>query len=236
MFDEVSPRYDLINDVLSAYQTRLWRIATVRAVGPRKGMRILDLAAGTGTSSAAFAKHGAHVTAADFSPGMLDEGRRRHAGNPNIEFVWADATDLPFDDDAFDAATMSFGLRNVVDPKQALRELRRVVKPGGRLVICEFSHPPLGIVRRPYTWYSRNVLPRLAALVGGPRDAYDYLTESIATWPKQAELASWMREAGFTRVGYRNLTGGIVALHRGVVPSPADPSHTPETFEAQENL
>jgi len=229
MFDEVSSRYDLINDVLSAYQTRLWRVATVRAVGPRKGMRILDLAAGTGTSSVAFAKHGAHVTAADFSQGMLDEGARRHAGNDNIEFVWADATDLPFEDASFDAASMSFGLRNVVDPQQALRELCRVVKPGGRVVICEFSHPPLAMIRGPYTWYSRHVLPRLAGLFGGPEEAYDYLTESIAAWPTQRELAGWMRDAGFDRVGYRNLTGGIVALHRGFVPSVPN-----VTSEAQE--
>lgn len=218
MFDEVSPRYDIINDVLSAYQSRLWRVATVKAVAPRKGMRVLDLAAGTGTSSAAFAAQGAHVTAADFSRGMLAEGEKRHAGNELIEFVWADATDLPFEDNSFDAASISFGLRNVNDPKKALREMLRVTKPGGRLVICEFSQPPLALVRGPYSWYSKHVLPRLASLVGGPGEAYAYLTESIEKWPLQAELAAWMSEAGFENVGYRNLTAGIVALHRGFVP------------------
>src|SRR5690606_14833855 len=133
MFDEVSPRYDLINDVLTVGNDRLWRIATTKAVGPRKGMRILDLAAGTGTSSAALAAHGAHVVAADFSEGMLAEGRKRHAGNELVEFVWADATQLPFDDNSFDAATISYGLRNVNDPRKAIAEMRRVVKPGGRV-------------------------------------------------------------------------------------------------------
>lgn len=218
MFDEVSPRYDLLNDVLSVYNSRLWRHATVRAVGARKGMRVLDLAAGTGTSSAALAAHGAQVVAADFSHGMLEEGRRRQAGNELIEFEWADATDLPFEDNSFDAATISFGLRNVQDPQLALRELFRVTKPGGRLVICEFSTPPLAIIRGPYNFYSKNCLPRIAGLFGAPSEAYEYLTESIASWPKQRELAAWLSEAGFERTGYRNLTGGIVALHRGFVP------------------
>ncbi|MBL3688051.1 ubiquinone/menaquinone biosynthesis methyltransferase [Leucobacter zeae] len=226
MFDEVSPRYDLINDVLTAGNDRLWRIATTRAVAPRKGMRILDLAAGTGTSSAALAAHGAHVVAADFSEGMLEEGRRRHAGNPLIEFVHADATDLPFADDSFDAATISYGLRNVSDPRRALAEMARVVKPGGRVVIAEFSTPPSALVRRPYAFYGKHVLPRIAGAIN--RDAaaaYHYLNESIEAWPDQAELARWMRGAGFERVAHRNLTFGIVALHRGFVgrraPEPA---------------
>ena len=222
MFDEVSPRYDLINDVLTVGNDRLWRIATTRAVAPRKGMRILDLAAGTGTSSAAFAAHGAHVTAADFSEGMLAEGRKRHAGNDLIDFVWADGTNLPFEDDAFDAATISYGLRNINDPKKALAEMARVVKPGGRIVIAEFSTPPSAAVRGPYTLYGRHVLPRIAGAIN--RDAaaaYRYLNESIEAWPDQAELARWMREAGLERVAYRNLTFGIVALHRGFVPRAA---------------
>lgn len=219
MFDEVSPRYDLINDVLTVGNDRLWRIATTRALAPRKGMRILDLAAGTGTSSAAIAKHGAHVTAADFSQGMLDEGRRRHVDNPLIEFVWADATDLPFDDDSFDAATISYGLRNVSDPRAALAEMRRVVKPGGRVVIAEFSTPPASVVRAPYGVYGRYILPRIAGAINrDAAEAYRYLNESIEQWPDQAELASWLRDAGFERVAYRNLTFGIVALHRGFVP------------------
>jgi demethylmenaquinone methyltransferase/2-methoxy-6-polyprenyl-1,4-benzoquinol methylase len=224
MFDEVSPRYDLINDVLSAGNSRLWRIAMTRALQPRKGMRILDLAAGTGTSSAAIAGHGAHVVAADFSEGMLAVGRGRQAGNDLIEFVWADATDLPFDDDSFDAATISFGLRNVDAPKQAIAEMKRVVKPGGRIVICEFSRPAEAI-RAPYSAYSRHVLPRIAGLLNrDAEEAYHYLNESIERWPAQDELAAWLREAGLERVAYRNLTFGIVALHRGFVPrEPAQP-------------
>ena len=224
MFDEVSPRYDLINDVLSVYQARLWRVATITALAPRKGMRVLDLAAGTGTSSAAIAAKGAHVTAADFSEGMLAEGRKRQAGNDLIEFVWADATDLPFDDDSFDAATISYGLRNVQDPKKALGEMFRVVKPGGRVVIAEFSQPTVALIRRPYQWYARNILPRIAGLINrGAQEAYEYLNESIEQWPAQDELASWLRDAGFERVGYRNLTAGIVSLHRGFIPSDTTP-------------
>jgi demethylmenaquinone methyltransferase / 2-methoxy-6-polyprenyl-1,4-benzoquinol methylase len=219
MFDAVSPRYDLINDVLSAGNSRLWRIATTRAVDPRPGARILDVAGGTGSSAAALAQHGASVTVADFSRGMLDEGERRHAGNPLLEFVQADATALPFDDNAFDAATISYGLRNVQDPRQALREMRRVVKPGGRIVIAEFSRPASALVRVPYTFYGRHVLPRIAGAINhDAAEAYRYLNESIETWPAQNELAQWVRDAGFERVGYRNLTGGIVALHRGFVP------------------
>lgn len=219
MFDEVSPKYDLLNDVLSVGNSRLWRIATTRAIAPRKGMRILDLAAGTGTSSAALAAHGAHVTAADFSEGMLAEGRRRNAGNDLIDFVWADATQLPFEDDSFDAATISYGLRNVSEPKLALAEMARVVKPGGRVVIAEFSRPPAGAVNWAYTQYNRHVLPRVAGVINrDAAEAYRYLNESIETWPAQEELASWLREAGLERVAYRNLTLGIVALHRGFVP------------------
>lgn len=219
MFDEVSPRYDLINDVLSAGNSRLWRIATTKAIDPRPGMRVLDLAAGTGTSSAAIAKHGAHVTASDFSEGMLAVGRERHAGNDLIDFVWADATALPFEDNSFDAATISYGLRNVQNPKQALAEMFRVVKPGGRIVIAEFSTPPACVVRVPYGLYGRHVLPRVAGAINRKAaEAYRYLNESIEQWPDQVELAQWLREIGFERVAYRNLTFGIVALHRGFVP------------------
>lgn len=218
MFDEVSPRYDLINDVLTVGNDRLWRIATIRAIDPHPGMRVLDLAAGTGTSSAAIAKHGARVTAADFSEGMLAEGRRRHAGNELIDFVWADATNLPFEDDTFDAATISYGLRNVQDPRRALAEMRRVVRPGGRVVIAEFSTPSSQLIRAPYRLYGRHALPRIAGLINrSAAGAYRYLNESIEAWPDQQELAGWLVDAGFERVAYRNLTFGIVALHRGFV-------------------
>lgn len=139
MFDEVAAGYDRTNTVLSLGQDKLWRIATTRAVAPKPGQRILDLAAGTGASSVALARSGAEVTAGDFSPGMISEGRRRHGHVPNVTFVQADAMALPFADDSFDAVTISFGLRNVNDPRLALREMLRVTAPGGRLVVCEFS-------------------------------------------------------------------------------------------------
>ncbi|MFT2750225.1 bifunctional demethylmenaquinone methyltransferase/2-methoxy-6-polyprenyl-1,4-benzoquinol methylase UbiE [Clavibacter sp. Sh2036] len=218
MFDEVSSAYDRTNTLLSVGNDQLWRVATTRAVAPVAGERILDLAAGTGTSSAALAASGAHVVAADFSEGMLEVGRRRHAGNPRIEFVHADATDLPFDDDSFDAVTISFGLRNVVEPKKGLDELLRVLKPGGRIVICEFSTPPVPLVRRGYDLYMKAVAPSLVKLVSSNASAYEYLNESIQAWPDQETLSSWLRAAGFSSVEHRNLTAGIVALHRGVKP------------------
>ena len=219
MFDQVAKRYDLTNDVLSMGNDRFWRVATTRAVAPRYGQRILDLAAGTGASSVALARSGAHVIAADFSPGMIAEGRRRHRGIPNLEFRQADATDLPFADDEFDTVTMSFGLRNVHDPKKALRELLRVTRPGGRLVVCEFSHPPSRAFGGLYRFYNDRVLPVVARGLSSNAEAYDYLNESIRDWPDQRELSAWIREAGWTDVAYRNLSMGIVALHRAVKPA-----------------
>lgn len=216
MFDQVAKRYDLTNDVLSLGNDRFWRVATTRAVAPRAGQRILDLAAGTGASSVSFARSGAHVVAADFSPGMIAEGQRKHAGIPNLEFRQADATDLPFGDDEFDTVTMSFGLRNVHEPKKALRELLRVTKPGGRLVVCEFSHPPSRAFAGLYRFYNDRVLPVVARTMSSNAEAYDYLNESIRDWPDQARLSSWIRDAGWTDVAYRNLSLGIVALHRAV--------------------
>jgi demethylmenaquinone methyltransferase/2-methoxy-6-polyprenyl-1,4-benzoquinol methylase len=218
MFDQVAAGYDRTNTVLSMGNDRLWRAATTRAVAPRQGERILDLAAGTGASSVALAGRGADVVAADFSPGMIAEGRRRHGGIRNLSFVQADATDLPFGDDEFDAATMSFGLRNVNEPKKALRELLRVTRPGGRLVICEFSHPPSKAFNGLYRFYNDRVLPVVAKTVSSNADAYDYLNESIRDWPDQRTLSAWIREAGWTGVAYRNLSMGIVALHRATKP------------------
>lgn len=231
MFDEVSPRYDLTNDLLSLGSSRLWRISTTRAIGARKGMRVLDVAAGTGTSSAAIAAQGAAVVAADFSEGMLEVGRQRQADNELIEFVHADATKLPFADNEFDAVTISFGLRNVNEPKKALAEMLRVTKPGGRIVICEFSHPPLAIIREPYFFYTKHLMPKIAGLVNGASDAYDYLNDSIVDWPTQATLAEWMREVGFEQVAYRNLSAGIVALHRGTVPAKKPAAARPATAQ-----
>ncbi len=219
MFDQVAPRYDRTNTVLSIGNDQLWRAAMVRAVAPRRGERILDLAAGTAVSSAALAKSGADVVAADFSPGMLAEGRRRHGHMSNLDFVLADATDLPFAADEFDAATMSFGLRNVNQPEKALTELLRVTRPGGRLVICEFSTPPNRAFRSLYRFYNDRILPVVARRVSSNADAYDYLNESIRDWPDQRRLSAMIRAAGWTDVAYRNLSFGIVALHRATRPA-----------------
>jgi demethylmenaquinone methyltransferase/2-methoxy-6-polyprenyl-1,4-benzoquinol methylase len=218
MFDQVARRYDLTNDVLSMGNDRLWRVATTRAVAPKPGQRILDLAAGTGASSVSLARSGADVVAADFSPGMIAEGERRHRGIPNLSFREADATALPFADGEFDTVTMSFGLRNVNEPKKALSELLRVTRPGGRLVICEFSHPPSPAFNGLYRFYNDRILPVIARAMSSNADAYDYLNESIRDWPDQRRLSAWIRAAGWTDVAYRNLSFGIVALHRAVKP------------------
>ncbi|HXR73599.1 demethylmenaquinone methyltransferase [Actinocrinis sp.] len=212
MFDGVAARYDLTNDVLSMGQTRAWRRAVATAVDARPGERILDLAAGTGTSSVPFQQAGASVVACDFSLGMLGVGRSR---NPELDFAAGDALRLPFRDGAFDAVTISFGLRNVADTTAALRELRRVTKPGGRLVVCEFSHPTNGPFRTVYIEYLMRALPTIAQRVASNPEAYVYLADSIRAWPDQKGLATLIRASGWSRVAWRNLTGGIVALHRG---------------------
>lgn len=219
MFDGVAAGYDRTNTVLSLGNDRLWRIAVTRAVAPRPGQRILDLAAGTGASAVTLARSGADVVAADFSPGMIAEGRRRHGDIANLAFVEADATALPFADDEFDTVTISFGLRNVNDPRRALAEMLRVTAPGGRLVIAEFSHPPRPLMAGLYRFYNDRVLPVVARTVSSNAAAYDYLNESIRDWPDQATLASWIRGAGWTDVAWRNLSFGIVALHRARKPA-----------------
>lgn len=215
MFDQVAERYDLTNVAMTFGLDAVWRRATTNAVDPQPGERILDLAAGTCRSSASLARRGAEVVAADFSPGMLAQGRRRYADVRGLRFVEADAMALPFDDGEFDAVTISYGLRNVQQPKVALAEMRRVTREGGRIVINEFSTPPSRLFRTLYRFYNDVILPRVARIVGSNGDAYDYLGESIRAWPDQRELAAWMREAGWTDVAHRNLAGGIVALHRG---------------------
>jgi demethylmenaquinone methyltransferase/2-methoxy-6-polyprenyl-1,4-benzoquinol methylase len=215
MFDDVAKHYDRTNSVLSLGNSLIWRSLTVRAIAPQAGEHILDLAAGTGTSSAALAKSGAHVVAADFSAGMIEVGRQKH---PDLEFVQADAMALPFKTGEFDAVTISFGLRNIEKPKLALKELYRVLKPGGRLVICEFSKPPVAILRAGYSAYLKYVMPIVVDTASSNPEAYGYLAESIADWPDQTTLSQWIRGAGFTRVAYRNLTAGVVALHRGHKP------------------
>ncbi len=215
MFDGVAERYDVTNDVLALGQTRAWRKAVVAAVEPKPGQRILDLAAGTGTSSLPFERAGATVIPADFSLGMLRVGHRRQPGLP---FVAGDALHLPFRDGSFDAVTISFGLRNLSDRDQGLAEMRRVVRPGGRLVICEFSHPTWAPFRTVYTEYLMKALPAVATRVATNPEAYVYLAESIRAWPDQRALAAEVSAAGWQRVQWRDLTGGIVALHRAVNP------------------
>nr|WP_269437930.1 demethylmenaquinone methyltransferase [Arthrobacter sp. zg-Y179] len=215
MFDDVAPKYDVVNDVLSLGQTRRWRRIVVDAVGAVPGQRVLDLAAGTGTSSEPYADAGIDVVACDFSLGMLKVGKRRR---PDIDFVAGDATNLPFEDNSFDASTISFGLRNVNEPKKALAEMLRVTKPGGRLVIAEFSSPVVPVWRTMYTEYLMRALPSIARKVASNPDAYVYLAESIRAWPNQDGLAAWIAETGWQDVAYRNLTGGIVAVHRAVKP------------------
>lgn len=216
MFDEVAPKYDIVNDVLSMGQTRRWRRLVVDAVGARPGSRVLDLAAGTGTSSEPYADAGVSVVACDFSLGMLKVGKRRR---PDIDFVAGDATNLPFEDNSFDATTISFGLRNVNEPKKALAEMLRVTKPGGKLVIAEFSSPVVPLWRTMYTEYLMRALPPIARKVASNPDAYVYLAESIRAWPNQDELAAWIAAEGWDDVAYRNLSGGIVAIHRAVKPA-----------------
>lgn len=211
MFDTVAKRYDLTNDVLSLGQDRRWRRDVIDAVAPFPGERVLDLAAGTGTSSQPFADRGAFVVPCDFSLGMLRVGKQ---ARPHLPFAAGDGTRLPFADDTFDAVTISFGLRNIVDPLAGLVEMRRVTRPGGRLVVCEFSHPTWTPLRTVYLEYLMKALPTIARTVASAPDAYVYLAESIRSWPDQAGLARMISDAGWQETEWRNLSGGIVALHR----------------------
>ncbi|KNB50029.1 demethylmenaquinone methyltransferase [Streptomyces caatingaensis] len=216
MFDDVAAKYDITNDVISLGQARRWRKDVARAVAARPGEKVLDLAAGTGTSSLSFSADGAYVVPCDFSLGMLREGKKRH---PWMPLTAGDATRLPFADGVFDAVTISYGLRNVHDTDAALREMLRVTRPGGRVVICEFSHPTWAPFRTVYSEYLMRALPPIARTVCSNPDAYVYLAESIPTWPDQPALAARLQRAGWSKVAWRNLAGGIVALHRGVKPA-----------------
>jgi demethylmenaquinone methyltransferase/2-methoxy-6-polyprenyl-1,4-benzoquinol methylase len=217
MFDAVAERYDLMNDVLSMGQVRLWRQTVKRIISAQPGERVLDLAAGTGTSSVTFASSGADCVACDFSLGMLQAGKKRGtpATSGRVAFAAGDAMRLPFKDDSFDAVTISFGLRNVHETKIALEEMYRVTRPGGRLVVCEFSRitiPPADML---YRRYLTGVLPAIARRVARNPVAYEYLAESITDWPAQRELADVIRSAGWSHVKWRNITLGIVAIHVG---------------------
>ena len=212
MFDGVAKRYDLTNTVISAGQDRGWRRATRAALGLRPGERVLDVGAGTGVSTEELNRSGAYAIGADLSVGMLQAGRRVRA---EVPLLAGDALRLPFADGVFDAVTISFALRNVVDTGAALREFARVTRPGGRLVVCEFSHPANVVFRTVYMQYLMRSLPVVARRVASNPDAYVYLAESIRAWPDQESLAARIAGSGpWDRVGWRNLTGGVVALHR----------------------
>ena len=211
MFDAVADRYDLLNDVLSFGQDRYWRSVVKRLVGAGPADLVLDLAAGTGTSARAFTASGARCVACDFSLGMLSVGARSDPAR--VRFVAGDALALPFADETFDAVTISFGLRNVADPDAGLAEMLRVTRPGGRLVICEFSHLGSGIADRLYQKYLAAVLPAVASRLSRNAEAYAYLAESISDWPAQRELARRIGRAGWSAVRWRNLTLGVVAVH-----------------------
>lgn len=214
MFDGVASRYDLMNGLMTGGQHLYWRRQAVRAVEPRPGMRILDLAAGTGWSSRPLADAGAFVVPADLSFGMLSEGKRHH---PDLPFVNADALTLPFADDAFDAVSVSYGIRNFEDTDGALRELLRVTRPGGVAVVLEFSTPTWAPFRLAYTELMlRRAIPTAARWASSNPAAYDYLAESILAWPDQAAFAAMMADAGWRHVEWKNLSGGAVALHRAV--------------------
>ena len=216
MFDAVAKRYDLVNDLLSLGQTQRWRRKTTAIINPKPGMEILDLAAGTGSSSVPLAAAGAKVIPADFSDGMLASGRARH---PELPFTKADALNLPFEAGRFDLVTISFGLRNTVDFDKALAQMLRVTKPGGRLVICEFSQPTWAPFRALYRNYLMRLLPKIAKFTSSNPEAYQYLAESIRAWPDQKALAARIEASGWRDAKWRNLTFGIVSVHSAIAPN-----------------
>jgi demethylmenaquinone methyltransferase/2-methoxy-6-polyprenyl-1,4-benzoquinol methylase len=221
MFDRVAPRYDLANTVFSLGQDRAWRRAAARAAGLAGGQTAVDVACGTGalTRELAASAPGATVLGVDFSWEMV----RRAAGTPGppadpqpaSAFLVGDALRLPLRDASVDLVTIAFGLRNLPEPGRGLLELRRVLRPGGRLVVCEFSQPVVPVLRGVYRRYLTRLMPLAARRLTSDPEAYQYLARSIGAWPDQAGLATWLQQAGFTRVAWRDLTGGIVTLHRG---------------------
>ena len=212
MFDDVAHRYDFLNGLLSLGRTKAWRRVVTSIIAPKPGMKILDIAAGTGSSSRPLVDKGAEVTALDFSHGMIEQGRKQ---NKNINFVQGDALKLPFEDNSFDVTTISFGLRNTSNTEKALKEALRVTKDGGRIVVAEFSHPVNPVFKKIYLNYLMKALPVIVKKISKNPDAYIYLAESIRAWPDQAELASIMRDSGFKSVAWQDLTFGIVAVHIG---------------------
>ena len=221
VFSRVASRYDLMNDLMSAGIHRAWKDAMMDWLAPRRGQHLLDVAGGTGDVAFRFLKRageGARATVCDMTAAMLDEGAKRaEAGNlaDRLEWVVGDAMALPFADNSFDVYTISFGIRNVVRIPDALREAFRVLKPGGRLMVLEFSQLPNPLMQKAYDLYSFNVIPAMGQAVTGDRDSYQYLVESIRKFPDQESFAAMIRQAGFGQVKYRNLTMGVAALHSG---------------------
>jgi demethylmenaquinone methyltransferase/2-methoxy-6-polyprenyl-1,4-benzoquinol methylase len=212
MFDDVASSYDILNDLLSLGQTKAWRKSVISIIAPKSGMKILDIAAGTGSSSRPLVNKGAEVIALDFSAGMLAQGRKQHK---DIKFVQGDALKLPFDENFFDVTTISFGLRNTSNTSTALQEALRVTKPGGKIVIAEFSHPVNKLFRFIYLNYLMKALPLLARKISKNPQAYIYLAESIRAWPNQPGLALLLEQNGWKSVAWQDLTFGIVAVHIG---------------------
>ncbi|HEK1094914.1 TPA: bifunctional demethylmenaquinone methyltransferase/2-methoxy-6-polyprenyl-1,4-benzoquinol methylase UbiE [Proteus mirabilis] len=221
VFHSVASKYDLMNDLMSFGIHRVWKRYTIEASGVRRNQRVLDLAGGTGDLTAKFSRlvgENGEVVLADINDSMLKMGReklRDHGIVGNVSYVQANAEELPFPDDYFDCITISFGLRNVTDKAKALRSMFRVLKPGGRLLVLEFSKPVLDPLSKIYDAYSFHILPRIGQVIVNDADSYRYLTESIRMHPDQETLKGMMEEAGFDQVSYTNMTGGIVALHKG---------------------
>lgn len=221
VFNSVAKKYDIMNDVMSFGIHRLWKRYTIDCSGVRKGMKVLDIAGGTGDLTAQFSRRvgpTGEVVLADINQAMLDVGRdklRNMGIVDNVEYVQANAEELPFESDRFDIITIAFGLRNVTDKQKALESMFRVLKPGGRLLVLEFSKPEPPLLSQAYDFYSFNVLPKMGQLVAGDAESYQYLAESIRMHPDQETLKGMMETAGYEQVTYHNLTGGIVALHRG---------------------
>ncbi len=221
VFDSVASKYDVMNDLMSMGVHRLWKKQAIEMSGAREGQQILDLAGGTGDLSIQFARivgPKGRVVLSDINASMLEQGRERLINEGvlgNVEYVQINAETIPFPDNTFDCVTISFGLRNVTDKDKALRSIHRVLKPGGRMLVLEFSKPTNETFRSVYDFYSFNILPKIGKVVADDEESYRYLSESIRMHPDQETLRGMMDEAGFSRTEYFNMTGGIVALHRG---------------------